>query len=134
MKNYEQIFILKPSLSADEITTKIASIKDVIINNGGAILGFKDIGMRRLAYQIDRQTRGYFGVFYFTIETNAILELERLFRVSEDVLKFMTITYESKIELKAFADMVDVANGKKIEEKRISGRLPREEDYDDERE
>ncbi len=133
MKNYEQIFILKPSLSADEIATKVASIQEAIKNNGGEILGFRDMGMRRLAYKIDRQTRGYYGVFYFKSETSIIIELERLLRVSEDVLKFMTVAYESKLEIKAFNEMVEIANGKKVEEKRISGRTFREDDYDDDR-
>lgn len=115
MRHYEQTFILKPTLTQEEINSKIESIKENITKNGGKILAFQDTGIRKLAYKVQKNSRGYYGVIYFSIEPKNILELERVLRISEDVLKFLTIKYESKKELVAFSGMVDKANGKVVE-------------------
>ena len=57
--------------------------------------------------------RGYYFVAYFKAEGKAVLELERVYNVTEDVIKFMTLKYEKKAEVKAWNQMVDKANGKK---------------------
>jgi len=115
MRHYEQIFILKPTLTQEEINGRIESIKENITKNGGEILAFHDIGIRRLAYKVQKNPRGYYGVFYFKIQPSAIFELERLLRINEDVIKYLTIKYETKKELKAFQSMIDRANGKTSE-------------------
>jgi small subunit ribosomal protein S6 len=120
MKHYEQIFILKPTLTAEETTSRLEAIKDSITKNGGEILGFQDAGLRKLAYKVKKHSRGYYGVIYFKTNPSAIAEIERVLSISEDVIKYMTLKYESNKELKAFNDLVDHVNGKKKEEKRFT--------------
>ncbi len=116
MRHYEQVFILKPTLTAEETANRIEVIKNSITNNGGEILAFQENGTQPLAYEIENQKRGFYGVIYFTSEPSAILELERLLRISEDVLKFLTVKYESKKMINAFQKMVNKVNGV-VEEK-----------------
>jgi small subunit ribosomal protein S6 len=115
MRHYEQIFILKPTLTNEENVAKIESIKENIVKNGGEIIAFDNIGSKKLAYKIEKNKRGYYGVFYFKIAPNAIRELERLHKISEDVLKFMTVKYETKKEITSFNNMI--AKFVKTEEK-----------------
>jgi small subunit ribosomal protein S6 len=114
-RHYEQVIILKPTLTQEEINGRIEAVKENITKNGGEIVAFQDIGIKKLAYKVEKNPRGYYGVIYFTIEPSAIIELERVLKISEDVIKFLTLKYESKKELVAFNGMVDKANGKGAE-------------------
>lgn len=112
MKHYETMFIVKPTLVEEEIKQKIDFYKDVITKNGGVIETCLDMGMRNLAYEIKKHKRGYYFVIYFTTKPESILELERLYRINEDILRFIVIKYESKKEQKAWKTFVDRANKK----------------------
>ena len=118
-KHYETMFILKPTLVEEEIKQKIDFYKEAITKNGGEIKNCLDMGMRNLAYEIKKHQRGYYFVIYFTTEPKAILELERLYRINEDILRFIVIKYESKKEQKAWQTLVDTAD-KKIEPVKLS--------------
>lgn len=112
MKRYETMFIIKPTLVEEEIKQKIDFYKDVITKNGGSIEACLDMGMRNLAYEIKKHKRGYYFVIYFTTKPESILELERLYRINEDILRFIVIKYESKKEQKQWQTLVDRANKK----------------------
>lgn len=112
MKHYETMFIIKPTLVEEEIKQKIDFYKDVITKNGGVIETCLDMGMRNLAYEIKKHKRGYYFVIYFMTKPESILELERLYRINEDILRFIVIKYESKKEQKAWKTLVDRASKK----------------------
>ena len=106
--------MVKPTLTQEEITQQIDFYKAAILNNGGEINATLDMGMRNLAYEIKKNKRGYYFVIYFKAEPKLVLELERLYRINEEVLRFIVIKYESKKEQKAWETLVDRAiNNKK---------------------
>ncbi|PAF48669.1 30S ribosomal protein S6 [Helicobacter sp. 12S02232-10] len=112
MKHYETMFILKPTLVEEEIKSKIDFYKEAITKNDGMIETCLDMGMRNLAYEIKKNKRGYYFVIYFKAQPSLILELERLYRINEDILRFIVIKYESKKEQKSWQTLVDRANKK----------------------
>ncbi len=112
MKHYETMFIVKPTLQEEEIKVKIDFFKDIITKNEGVIETFLDMGMRNLAYEIKKNQRGYYFVIYFQANPSLIAELERNYRINEDILRFLIVKYESKKEQKAWQTLVDRANGK----------------------
>lgn len=107
MRHYENLVIVKPTLTEEEIKNSIAAIEAVITENGGDIVARDEMGMRKLAYPIDKNPRGYFHVVYYTIKPAAISEIERRFRINEELLRFVTIKYDSKREVKAWNSMVE---------------------------
>ncbi len=107
MRHYENLVIVKPTLTEEEIKNSIAAIEAVITENGGEIVARDEMGMRKLAYPIEKSPRGYFHVVYYTIEPSAIAEIERRFRINEELLRFVTIKYDSKREVKAWNEMVE---------------------------
>lgn len=109
LKHYETMFILKPTLVEEEIKDKLAFYQDVISRQGGVVEATLDMGHRNLAYEIKKQKRGYYFVAYFRAKAEAVLELERLYRINEDVLRFIILKYESKKEQKAWQALVDRA-------------------------
>lgn len=106
MRHYENLVILKPTLTAEEMEAAIAQIENNITKDGGEIVARDAKGMKKLAYEINKNPRGYFHIMYFKIAPSAILEIERLYRINEDVLRFVTVKYDSKREVKAWEDMV----------------------------
>ncbi|MDH4945039.1 30S ribosomal protein S6 [Sulfurimonas sp. C5] len=107
MRKYENLVIVKPTLTAEEIQANIAAIEEVITSNGGEIAATDAMGMRKLAYPIAKNERGYYHVIYYTVEPSAIAEIERRFRINEEMLRFVTIKYEKKAETKAWDALVE---------------------------
>lgn len=118
MRCYETMFILKPTLTQEETTAKIDFFKSVLTNNGASIEGTIDMGIRNLAYEIKKCKRGYYFVIYFKAEPTLVAELERNYRINEEVIRFIVINYRNKTEQKNWGILVDKANGKYVEPKR----------------
>jgi small subunit ribosomal protein S6 len=100
------MFILKPTLSDEEKEKNLQAIQDVITKEGGEVAALDKIGIRELAYPINKFERGDYYIIYFKAPANAVLELERQMRYNEDILRFMTVKYESKKEIKRWEEMV----------------------------
>jgi small subunit ribosomal protein S6 len=112
LRKYETAFIVKPTLTEEEVQSKIELIKGLITNNGGQIAGCEDIGMRKLAYEIKKCKRGYYYSIYFEAEGNIIKELERVYGITEDIIRFINIKFEKQAEIRGWTKLVDKANGK----------------------
>ncbi len=109
MRNYENLVIVKPTFTAEEIQASVKAVEEVITSNGGEIAATNAMGMRKLAYPIEKNERGYYYVIYYTIAPAAISEIERRFRINEDLLRFVTIKYDSNREKAAFNAQVEKA-------------------------
>ena len=112
MRHYENLVIVKPTLTEEETKASIAKIEAVLTENGAEIVARDEMGTKKLAYQIDKNERGYFHVVYYTMAPANIAEVERRFRINEDLLRFVTIKYDSKREVTAFNDIVAKAQKK----------------------
>ena len=109
MRNYENLVIVKPTLTAEEIQASVKAIEEVITSNGGEIIATSPMGMRKLAYPIEKNERGFYHVIYSSIAPSAITEIERRFRINEELLRFVTIKYDTNREIAAFNGMVTKA-------------------------
>lgn len=90
MRNYEIMFIVKPTLSEEEIKKVVANFQNVITNNAGKVTNVTEMGQRELAYEINKFKNGYYYVF--DIEANddkAIKEFDRLARNSQDIIRHL---------------------------------------------
>ena len=124
MRNYENLVIVKPTLTAEEIQSSINAIEEVITSNGGEIAARDTMGMRKLAYPLGKNERGYFHVIYYSAAPSSISEIERRFRINEDLLRFVTIKYDTNREVTAWNQLVQKANKKAsspAEEPKVEG-------------
>ncbi|MDQ1263028.1 MAG: small subunit ribosomal protein [Campylobacterota bacterium] len=112
MRNYENLVIVKPTLTAEEIQASIKAVEETITSNGGEIAATDSMGMRKLAYPLAKNERGYFHVIYYSAAPSAISEIERRFRINEDILRFVTIKYDTNREVKAWHQLVQKAQKK----------------------
>jgi len=106
LRHYETMFILKPTLTDEEKAKSVENIQNVIKENGGEVAALDKIGVRELAYPIMKFERGDYYIVYYKAPASAVLELERQMRYNEDLLRFMTVKYENKREIKRWEEMV----------------------------
>jgi len=112
MRHYENLVIVKPTLTAEEIQESVKAIEEVITSNGGEIATTDTMGMRKLAYPIEKNERGHFHVIYYSAEPSVITEIERRFRLNEELLRFVTIKYDTNREVTAWNELVKKAQKK----------------------
>jgi len=106
MRHYENLVIVKPTLTEEETQASIKAIEEVLTSNGAEIIARDAMGTKKLAYPIQKNERGYFHVVYYTMAPSSIAEVERRFRINEDLLRFVTIKYDSKREVTAWKELV----------------------------
>ena len=117
MNCYETLFILKPTLTEEETAKQIDAVKASITDQDGEIVATNDMGVRKLAYEINKNERGYYTVIYHKSPASSITEIERKLRYNEDALKFFTIKYGTKREVAEFDRQVANCSAKKEESK-----------------
>ncbi len=109
MNHYELLFVLKPTLTDEETKAQIAKIQENITAQEATIVATDDMGMRKLAYPVEKNERGHYTVVYFQAPGASIAEIERLLRINEEILKFMTVKYSNKKEIAQFSKMAEAA-------------------------
>ncbi|QKF58424.1 30S ribosomal protein S6 [Aliarcobacter lanthieri] len=109
LKHYETMFILKPTLTEEETVAQLEGVKALFEKNGAEIVATDNIGIRELAYEIERCKRGYYYVIYFKAPAASIAEIERNYRNNEELIRFIFIKYETKKEIASWTKMSDEA-------------------------
>ncbi len=91
MRRYETIFILRPTLSEDEINTIIENSNTIIGTGGGQTISLDKWGLRKLAYLIKKESQGYYVYCDYATDPANVAEMERKFRIDDTVMKYMTV-------------------------------------------
>jgi len=95
MRNYEIMFIVRPTLGEDEIKKVVENFSGVLTSNGAKVTETKEMGQRELAYEIKNFKSGYY--FVFDVEANddkAIKEFDRLALISNDIVRHLVTKIE----------------------------------------
>ena len=88
--NYEAVYILNPSLSEEQIAALVAKFKAVVEANG-TVSEVDEWGKRRLAYPINDKNDGYYVLMTFTSAPSFPLELDRIFRITDGVVRSLIV-------------------------------------------
>ena len=91
MRQYETMFILRPEFDKEQSQEVAARYTAIITSNGGTIDKVSEWGKRRLAYEVKKYREGIYVLVNFTAEANVSKELERNFKISEDVLRYLMV-------------------------------------------
>jgi len=94
MRRYETIAIIDPDLSDEEREGVLERTTNLIPKEGGFLVMLDEWGNRKLAYEIKKKTRGYYVRIDYCGMGSLVDEMERLFRIDDKVLKFMTVLLE----------------------------------------
>ena len=96
MRSYETIFILHPSLDEEAVKASVEKFKGVIENNGGEVESVDSWGRRKLAYEIAKVNEGTYTLINFKSNTELPKELDRVFRITDGVIRHIIVNSESK--------------------------------------
>jgi small subunit ribosomal protein S6 len=88
---YEIMYILRPDLSDDQANESIERYKSIIETNGATDIEIQQRGKRRLAYLIGKHRDGIYVQVNFTGSGKEIAPLERAMRLSEDVIRYLSL-------------------------------------------
>ena len=89
--NYEAVYILDPALSEEQIAALVAKFKAVVEANG-TVSEIDEWGKRRLAYPINDLMEGYYVLMTFTALPGVPAELDRQFRINENVMRSLIVS------------------------------------------
>ena len=96
MTNYETLYILKPDFEEEKKDALILKFSEIITSNGGVISKTDEWGKRRLAYPIDHINDGYYVLTFFSANTDLPAELERNFKISDDVIRYIVVNLDKQ--------------------------------------
>lgn len=95
MTNYEVMFIINPTLEEDKKEATIEKVKNIIAADGE--VGEVDVmGMRKLAYPIEKKAEGYYVLVNFKASTELPKELDRRLRISDNVMRHIIINKDAR--------------------------------------
>jgi len=91
LRKYENLLLLSPELSAEERQVILDNLTAIMVREGGKILEVNEWGMRDLAYAVRKMDRGYYVLINSVMPGAAVAELERNIRITDGILKFVTV-------------------------------------------
>jgi len=100
---YETIFVLHPEMTEEDVEADIQSIVGLLEKEASEIIRIERGGKRRLAYVVHKQRYGYYTLIHFRGLPPALTALERFYRLSERVMRYLTVRIEKEEQLTGFA-------------------------------
>lgn len=94
MANYESVLIARQDLGASQINTLVSDLSEVIKKEGGEVVKVDNWGLKNLAYRIKKNRKGYYVLLNIVAPAKAVAEYERLVRLNEDIIRYMTVRVE----------------------------------------
>lgn len=94
---YEMTYILNPVLDEEKFSELVSFVNKLIENNGGDIVEVDEWGVKKLAYDIDKKSTGYYVNLYFNAPAEAIAVVERNMRIHDDIMRYLTLKYDAKM-------------------------------------
>ncbi len=94
MNKYESIIIINPSLEEEGLKSLIKKFSD-LINTDGKVESVEEMGKRKLAYEVKKNKEAYYVLINFEANPKLITELERNYRITDDVIKFIVVKKEN---------------------------------------
>lgn len=93
---YEVMFIVRPDVADEDLDKLIAGLEQTVTNGGGTVRSTEKLGRRKLAYLVRKFNDGNYVLLTIDADGALIAELERRLRVSEPVIKFITVRMDEE--------------------------------------
>ena len=100
MRDYELVMVLSPERDEQQVDDAVQRVANFVSGAGGTVSEEQNWGVRRLAYPINKFQEGTYVLTQFSLEANEVIELDRMLKASEHVLRHL-ITKPDKSEKKA---------------------------------
>jgi small subunit ribosomal protein S6 len=104
---YETVFVLHPDMTDEDVNTGVQNTVALLESHGSEIIRTERGGKRRLAYPVEKQRYGFYSLIHFHGTNVALSELERMYRLNERVLRYLTVRFEKEEHLTGLTRMGD---------------------------
>jgi len=98
MRIYEELFIIKPDIPEEEVDPFVEQLRTNLTTAGATVDKIEKWGKRRLAYRVDKYREGFYVLLQFSAPPETVKELERRLRVSDSVLKYLTVRIDQTLK------------------------------------
>jgi len=88
---YEMMYIAAPTTASDDIEKFNDALSKIVEAEGGSVVKLEDIGIRKLAYKINKLSEGHYVLFEIEGSGREIAELERRMRVNDAIIRYITV-------------------------------------------
>jgi small subunit ribosomal protein S6 len=95
MALYEHVFIARQDITSQQMEDLITQYTGIIADNGGAVVRHEYWGVKTLAYRVQKNRKAHYALMMIDAPSKAVLEMERLQKINEDVLRSLTIRVEA---------------------------------------
>ncbi len=96
LRTYEALYIVRPDRSDDEVQTIAQQVEGLVTASGGSIVRSEAWGKRRLAYEVNHFTEGYYILMRFQSDPSFVSRLENHFRLDESIIRALTVYFDEK--------------------------------------
>ena len=110
MNKYESVLIARQDLGASQVSGIVEDLTNVLKKEGGEVVRVDNWGLKNLAYRIKKNRKGHYVLLNISAPATAVAEFERVMRVNEDIIRYMTVKVEE------FSD----ANGESEADKEVA--------------
>lgn len=90
MNKYETVIIMNSEILQEQKDSILDKVKNYIMENG-KVISSEDLGIKKLAYEVKKHLKGHYYIIEFKTTADAILELERTYRITDEILKFIIL-------------------------------------------
>lgn len=90
-KQYEVMYIIRPNVELEEVKQITDRINDIFTTHNSNVLEFKEMGLKDLAYEIDKHRKGHYVWLLVDATEEAVNEFNRLIRINEQVIRFIVV-------------------------------------------
>lgn len=95
MPYYESVFIARQDISSTQVDQLADQFAEIVATGGGEVKKREYWGLRSLAYRIKKNRKGHYMLFNLEAPSAAVTEMERIMRLNEDILRYLTIKVEA---------------------------------------
>ena len=96
MTKYEIMFMVKATLDEKELDSITKEAQKLITNDKGKVIEFKDLGRKKLAYEINKETSAFYYLMDVEANSSTIQEFDRKMRINENVIRHLVLRKESE--------------------------------------
>ena len=126
MRHYETLFIINPELTEEDTTAVVEKFSGILTDRGATMVKTDLWGRRRLAFIVKKFNKGFYVLFEYGADPAAVEEMERIFKIDEQILRFLTVKKSDEFDAEA------VARAQAEAEARAAARAAREAQSEDE--
>lgn len=116
MRTYEVVFIAAPTLTSEELDAFVTQMQAVVQEKNGKVIKVDNWGKKAMAYRVKRFRDGYYVILTLEADGAAVAELERRFRVSDFVIRFLSVRIDQDLKR---SEKLKAARQRKIKTRRV---------------